>query len=104
MHINPEMQKPLEATHKVLDSIVLRRDGHDSELIVNLRKVFSGIVAGNVKKQGQEEVAKYGPFKIHGDRQIMTEMDNLLRSFVASGRMKLGGEQYTPSYELVETD
>ena len=54
--------------------------------------------------QGREEVAKYGPFKIHGERQIMTEMDNLLRSFVASGRMKLGGEQYTPCYELVETD
>ena len=104
MHIDPEMQKPLEATHEVLDNIVLKRDGHDSSLIVNLRKVFSGIVAGNVKNLGREEVAKYGPFKIHGERQIMTEMDNLLRSFVASGRMKLGGEQYTPCYELVETD
>jgi hypothetical protein len=69
-------------------------------LAAMLRCLFSGIVAGNIKAEGIEQVRQQGPFLLQGDRQLMAQIDQLLKSFVASGRMKLQGE-YTPCYALL---
>ena len=44
-------------------------------------------------------IEEQGPFVIHADRQIAKPLDELLRAFVAQGRMKLVGE-YRPSYRI----
>ena len=69
-------------------------------LAANLRRAFSGIVAGNVKEQGIQAIEARGPFELHGDKEMMRLLDELLSAFVAQKRMKLAGE-YRPCYRLV---
>jgi hypothetical protein len=63
--------------------------------------VFSAVVWGNVKPEGVAAIERHGPLRIHGEREIMAQIDALLSSFADQGRMRLKGE-YTPVYELVE--
>jgi hypothetical protein len=70
-------------------------------LVANLRRAFSGIVAGNVKEQGIAAIERHGPFELSGDPHILELLDQLLRSFVADGRMKLPGTVYEPCYRIV---
>ncbi|STE83997.1 putative decarboxylase [Escherichia coli] len=52
-------------------------------LAADLRRAFSGIVAGNVKEVGIRAIEEFGPYKINGDKEIMRRMDDLLQGFVA---------------------
>ena len=93
-------QHPFEVTHESMSSLVLSRDLPVHELAANLRRAFSGIVAGNVKEQGIRQIETNGPFNIHGDADIGRPLDELLKAFVAQRRMKLLGE-YKPCYRIV---
>jgi hypothetical protein len=80
----------------------LRRDLPAHELAANLRRAFSGIVAGNVKDKGIRLIEEHGPYEIHGDPAVMQPLDELLKAFVAQHRMKLpGGAAYEPCYRVV---
>ena len=72
------------------------------QLASNLRKAFSGIVAGNVKSQGVTQIKEHGPFQITGEPEIMQRMEALLASFVEQKRMKIDYSNYTPCWEIVE--
>jgi hypothetical protein len=48
------------------------------ELAANLRRVFSGIVSGNVREDTAEVIERKGPFEIAGSRRIMSLLDDLL--------------------------
>ncbi|WP_406666606.1 nucleotide 5'-monophosphate nucleosidase PpnN [Gallaecimonas sp. GXIMD1310] len=100
LRIEPELQLPFEPSHDAMASLPLHLHQHKAALAANLRKVFSGIVAGNVKEQGIHAVEKHGPFRIDGDPLLMASMDTLLKDFVAHGRMKLPGTTYEPCYTL----
>lgn len=100
LQVPPDFQRPFEPTHEAMARLELRRDLPPHVLAANLRRAFSGIVAGNVKEQGIRAIEAHGPFELHGDKQIMTLMDELLAAFVAQRRMKLAGE-YRPCYRLV---
>ncbi len=67
-----------------------------------MRKAFSGIVAGNVKAYGIEQIAQHGPYELRGEANLIQEMDKLLCEFVQQRRMKLGHETYKPCYQLVK--
>ena len=71
------------------------------ELALNLRRVFSAIVTGNVKDHGIRLMRRRGPFQIHGDRAIMELLDTVLSSFVDQGRMKIVSGSYKPCYRVV---
>ncbi len=101
MHIEKEFQMPFEPTHENMRALALHRDQPVHKLAANLRRAFSGIVAGNVKEPGIRTIEKHGPFEIKGDQKLMSELDKLLASFVADNRMKLHGQDYTPCYRLV---
>ncbi|MES9946256.1 MAG: pyrimidine/purine nucleotide monophosphate nucleosidase domain-containing protein, partial [Candidatus Thiodiazotropha sp.] len=79
----------------------LTRDQDGHEMAANLRRAFSGIVAGNVKEDSIRAVEKNGPFIIRGDSEIVTAMDRLLIAFAEQNRMKLQGD-YSPCYQLVQ--
>jgi pyrimidine/purine-5'-nucleotide nucleosidase len=100
LKIPAEFQRPFEPTHEAMARLELHRNQDAHLLAANLRRAFSGIVAGNVKEQGVHAIEKYGPFELHGDKAVMTLMDELLAAFVAQKRMKLAGE-YRPCYRLV---
>ena len=93
-------QKPFAPTHQAMAALDLHHGRKPSELAADLRRAFSGIVAGNVKEEGIREIEQHGPFQIHGDPDMMQAMDALLQAFVAQRRMKIAGV-YKPCYEIV---
>lgn len=100
MCIAPELQLPFEPTHENMGNLNLYPDRLPQQLAADLRRAFSGIVAGNVKEVGIKAIEQHGPYKIHGDPQMMRRMDDLLQGFVAQHRMKLPGTAYIPCYEI----
>ena len=102
LHIDEEFQRPFKPTHENMRNLKLHKDQETHLLAANLRRAFSGVVAGNVKDEGIRAIEKYGHFEIHGDAAIMGPMDALLASFVAQSRMKLPGKTYTPCYRVIQ--
>ena len=100
LHIPEEFQRTFEPSHDNMASLALHKNQPAHQLASELRKAFSGIVAGNIKEFGVAAVEAHGPYQINGDAEIMDMMDALLGSFVQQGRMKLGGAVYQPCYEL----
>ena len=99
--IEPEFQMPFVATHEAMSSLVLERDLEPHVLAANLRRAFSGLVAGNIRDEGIYAIEKHGPFEIRGDKVIMKHLDALLNACVAQGRMRLPGKPYTPCYRII---
>ena len=93
-------QQPFAPTHEAMAALDLHHGRKPHELAADLRRAFSGIVAGNVKEDGMRRVERYGPFQINGDNDIMQALDALLRAFVEQRRMKISG-QYRPCYQIV---
>jgi pyrimidine/purine-5'-nucleotide nucleosidase len=100
LHIEPDFQLPFEPTHENMAQLNLSRNQPPEQLACNLRKAFSGIVAGNVKESGLKAIQQHGPFKLSGDADVMQRMDQLLRDFIGQQRMKLPGNAYEPCYEI----
>lgn len=100
LHIDDVFQRPFDPTHEAMAGLNLHRDQPAHLLAADLRRAFSGIVAGNVKEDGIQAVETHGPFVLDGDRQIMRALDRLLASFVAQMRMKLPGTHYIPCYTI----
>ena len=100
--INADLQHPFEPTHENMASLNLSTHQSPEKLAADLRREFSGIVAGNVKEVGMKAIEAHGPYKIHGESDIMRRMDILLAGFVEQHRMKLpGGSAYQPCYEII---
>ena len=101
LRIDHEFQRPFKPTHDNMRNLKLHKNQEKHLLAANLRRAFSGVVAGNVKDEGIRAIEKFGHFEIHGDAAIMGPMDALLASFVAQSRMKLPGKAYTPCYRVI---
>lgn len=95
-------QQPFAPTHANMRNLELHRNQEQHLLAANLRRAFSGIVAGNVKDEGIRAIEQYGNFEISGEPGIMESLDFLLGSFVAQQRMKLPGKKYTPCYRIIK--
>ena len=98
--IDHDFQMPFEPTHDNMSNLQLYKAQPTHELAANLRRAFSGIVAGNVKPSGVALIKKLGVYEISGDKSIMQPLDKLLNAFVKQGRMKLAGAKYTPCYKI----
>ena len=101
MVIDEIFQKPFKATHEAMRAIDLTSDLPVHELAVNLRRVFSGIVSGNVRHDTMAEIEKLGPFEICGSSRLMNLLDGVLTDFVKHGRMKLASDSYKPCYRVL---
>jgi len=101
LKIDAEFQQPFVPTHESMRDLVLSKDQEHHALAANLRRVFSGVVAGNVKDEGIRAIEQYGHFEIRGDADIMDPIDALLSSFVDQQRMKLPGKEYVPCYRVI---
>jgi predicted Rossmann-fold nucleotide-binding protein len=100
LHIEKDFQEPFVPTHEAMAGLSLDANQPGHRLAANLRRAFSGIVAGNVKEDGIQAVERHGPFEIRAEPRMASAMDDLLQRFVQQRRMKLQGE-YTPCYTLV---
>ena len=102
LKIDEEFQRPFKPSHEAMRSLSLHKNQAPHVLAANLRRAFSGVVAGNVKDEGIRAIEQFGHFEIHGDAAIMGPMDALLASFVAQSRMKLPGKAYVPCYRVIQ--
>ncbi|MCH8059500.1 MAG: LOG family protein [Proteobacteria bacterium] len=98
--IPPDFQKPFSATHEAMSKLDIREELPKHELAANLRRVFCGIVSGNIREDTAAQIERYGPFDINGSANIMTLLDGLLAAFVAQKRMKIAGNNYRPCYRV----
>ncbi|MFL2546288.1 MAG: nucleotide 5'-monophosphate nucleosidase PpnN [Candidatus Rariloculaceae bacterium] len=102
LSIGEEFQRPFDATHENMAGLNLHRDQPIHELAVNLRRAFSGIVAGNVRESGIRVVEENGPFELSGEPALIGLLDDLLRDFVEQRRMRLcDPSDYVPCYRIV---
>ena len=102
LRVPAEFQRPFHPTHENMARLDLRRGRAVHELAADLRRAFSGIVAGNVKDEGIRLIEQHGPYELRGEPEIMEALDAMLHSFVEQHRMKLPSpEGYKPCYRLV---
>ncbi|MGI9220374.1 MAG: nucleotide 5'-monophosphate nucleosidase PpnN [Woeseiaceae bacterium] len=95
-----DYQKPFEATHQSMSELNIDETLPAHELAAELRRVFSGIVSGNVREETIDQIEQEGPFTINGSARVMSLLDDLLASFVAQQRMKISGGDYQPCYRV----
>ncbi|MEJ6476420.1 nucleotide 5'-monophosphate nucleosidase PpnN [Pseudoalteromonas piscicida] len=100
LKIENDFQHPFAPTHENMSALDLHLEQPKQLLAANLRRAFSGIVAGNVKDEGITAIKQHGPYELSGDKSLMTDMDKLLGAFVSQGRMKLPGSKYVPCYKI----
>lgn len=99
LHIDPDFQQPFEPTHASMAALDLSETLPNHVLAANLRRAFSGIVAGNIREQTVTAVREHGPFVLRASKRISGLLDDLLRSFIAQRRMKISGE-YKPCFKV----
>ena len=100
LHIPPELQQPFFPSHENMAALKLHRDQPRHALIAELRRAFSGIVAGNVKEFGVRAVDAHGPFQLHGEGDLVAGLAGLLDAFVRDGRMRIDAGSYRPCFEV----
>lgn len=100
LRIPSELQQPFKPSHEAMRDLDLHRNQPPHRLAANLRRAFSGVVAGNVKSDTIMAIQEHGPFEIHGDHEILQPLDTLLEAFVQQHRMKLPGKRYEPCYRV----
>ena len=100
LKIDAIFQRPFIATHASMSDLEISEDLARHDLAANLRRVFSGIVSGNVREDTAAIIERDGPFEIHGSQRIMDLLDALLTGFVAQHRMKISRGDYDPCYVI----
>ena len=103
LHVPEDFQHPFEATHETHArgwSCIATSRAH--LLVANLRRAFSGIVAGNVKEQGIAAIEAHGPFELQRRSGAHAPARRAAaRPSWPQGRMKLPGSVYKPCYRIV---
>jgi predicted Rossmann-fold nucleotide-binding protein len=98
--IEDQFQQPFASTHADMSALEIDEDLPSHVLAANLRRVFSGIVSGNVREDTAALIEKEGPFEINGSTRIMGLLDQLLAAFVEQKRMKISAGDYSPCYRV----
>lgn len=101
LYIPKSLQTPFIPTHENMAALELSHDMDKSQLSVNLRSLFSGIVAGNVKSFGREQIKQFGPYKINANADFVGPLNDLLNEFVVQNRMAVVGNAYKPCFEIM---
>ena len=105
LEITEDFQKPFPPIHEEIKKLEINRNLPKHILAANLRRLFSIIVAGNVKPEGIEAVKKYGKFELNCEPFIMEKLESLLELFIKENRMKLPSDkEYEPCYRLKKED
>jgi predicted Rossmann-fold nucleotide-binding protein len=98
--IDERFQRPFRATHDAMSELDISDGLAVHELAANLRRVFSGIVSGNVREDTAALIDEHGPFEISGSVKYMKLLDELLAAFVDQKRMKISAGDYMPCYRV----
>ena len=102
LHIPSTLLSPFVPTHQSMLALQLDKDQPPQNLACELRRLFSGIVAGNVKPEVRRSIDSQGPFEIKADPHLVAAIDQLLNRLITEQRMKMDGE-YQPCYKIIST-
>src|SRR5690625_7712319 len=91
LEIDRAFQTPFNVDHASMAALEISPDLPPHELAANLRQLFSGIVAGNVKPQGVRAISHFGTFEISSDRKSMSALEALWQSIVNINRTNVYG-------------
>jgi predicted Rossmann-fold nucleotide-binding protein len=100
LKINDDLQNTFYPSHENMSSLDIDSEKPAYQQASILRKLMSGIVSGNIKEEGLNEIRKHGPYKINSSSKQAEKIDKLLKAFIKQKRMKIQGE-YNPCYEIV---
>ena len=103
MHIPRALRSTFVPTHESMLALRLDKDQQPQDLACELRRLFSGIVAGNVKPEIRQSIDSQGPFEIKADPQLIAAIDQLLNRLINEKRMKMDGD-YQPCYKIIATN
>ena len=102
MHIPSALLSPFVPTHESMFALELDKDQQPQNLACELRRLFSGIVTGNIKTEVRRSIDSQGPFEIKADTQLVAAIDQLLNRLINEKRMKMDGD-YRPCYKMIST-
>ena len=102
LHIPSALLSRFVPTHESMLALELDKDQQPQNLACELRRLFSGIVAGNVKTEVRRTIDLKGPFEIKADSQLVAAIEQLLNHLINEKRMKMDGD-YRPCYKIIST-
>ena len=73
LDIPEALQRAFIPTHQTMRELQLNTNQPPQVLACELRRLFSGIVAGNVKPETQALIQHHGPFEVHASPQTPPE-------------------------------
>lgn len=100
VYIAKQLQQPFDITQIDTGQIYLEKNQLPAQRAASLCKVFSAIVAGNVKEKVVHHIQQHGPFIIKGENTMLEDLDQLLQMMIRQKRMKWSGDQYKPCYHI----
>jgi hypothetical protein len=102
LKIHHDLQNTFYPSHKNMQSLDIDSEKPAYQQASILRKLMSGIVAGNIKEEGINEIREHGPYKIKSSSKQAEKIDKLLKAFIKQKRMKIQGD-YKPCYQIINT-
>lgn len=99
IHIPSALRTPYKYTRENAAKLKLHREQSPSDQIAELRRFTYNVTLACVSDTERADIQKNGPFEVRGDPQFVHAIDDLMRFFVATGRMN-GGEYIQP-YKIV---
>ena len=87
-------------THESMSGLNLSLSQSSQQIASELRCLFSGIVAGNVKPGTRQLINEAGPFKVQVTSELGGAIELLLERLISENRMKVDGV-YTPCYRII---
>lgn len=89
-------------THQTMRELQLNASQPPQLLACELRRLFSGIMAGNVKPDTQALIKHHGPFEVYASPELGKTLDQLLQQLISEKRMKADGD-YKRCYNIIPT-
>jgi predicted Rossmann-fold nucleotide-binding protein len=102
LDIPEALQRAFIPTHQTMRELQLNTNQPPQVLACELRRLFSGIVAGNVKPETQALIQHHGPFEVHASPELGNALDELLQRLITEKRMKANGD-YKHCYKIIPT-
>ena len=100
LHIPEALKQVFIPTHRTMRELQLNANQPAHILACELRRLFSGIVAGNVKSDAQALIKHHGPFEVHASPELGKALEQLLQQLIAEKRMKADGD-YKNCYNII---
>ncbi len=93
------LQETFHPSYDEIEKIFIHSKQNKMELAIDLRKIISSIVAGNVKRNFVKIISEKGPFKIKGEKTYLLAINEILEMFTLQKRMPT--QNKTLSYQFV---